>query len=210
MKLKNIVSFIIITNLISYNYSNASVNEEMKYNISDITENNTSTDLFLQKNNNSSDVILYPNNNIFELLNNGYNKLPVQQNNNDTNNIINIVNVNLNKDNINEVVLSKYNNKKDRLCGTITNTLINIVLIPTAAYNNVVSRLVRIAKSNIPNVNTTMDELNNVSKKMINISFDNTVNSIVECIKALGNKAISISTSTFGCVKTYVVRKIWG
>lgn len=64
MKLKNISFCVLIASLILYNHSNASVNEEMKHNISYITENNTSTDLFLQQNNNPNNIISIMNVNL--------------------------------------------------------------------------------------------------------------------------------------------------
>ncbi len=166
----------------------------------------------------------------FELLNNGYSKLPVQhninseynklyvqQNDNDTI----IVNENSNRDNSNGIVLNidkhtintnVINKESESICKSLTSTICNVITLPVSICSYTLYGIVNSATSIVPksNINKVTMDLRNKSKEAAIISLDNSMTSLVKCITLSCGKVISIGTNALGGAKSYVVRKIWG
>ena len=221
--------FVIVLTIIclcsSSNY--VSSNDNVIGDITSIAENSTLNNISLisehrnllsETNNSNSDseIMLHPSNNVFKLLNDKYMTLPVQQNNINVNNELNILDNKFNEnnnDNIendsehaqqnNEAVAlniqeAKVNDgKKESFCKHLTTMTYGIVLLPMAIYGGIISNI-RLGTNRITqDINNKLTEIRSETKEFVGIVCNDTMSAFGGCVTVLCSKVADISTKIY-------------
>lgn len=204
---------------------NININASSYLKINDISDNvsvNSEQMELLSKSksdDNNSYMSLYENKS--EQVNYGYIKLPVQQNNININNMFNLSSNNFNKSSnidttcniIKQNLQMKEKNNKS-LCYYFTNTIKGIITIPVLLGSYAVS-MSKFGTDNYKSSNIAISNLQNGSKEVMWISFDNTIknfqnttSTVWNYVTSINSNVITFGSNIFGNAKSWLLNRI--